>query len=128
MMPAISPTKATTSRQAVLDYLRGCRPAWASWKQLSHAAGIRFGARIFELKRAGYQIEDRPSNTGTGYDYSLIGEPSPQASLPLPTPRKLTKSAQRERDAVVRWLRASPFAVQLTIMVIQAIERGEHLR
>lgn len=47
--------KYASARDAVLEALRS--GAWVSWRQLNAIAGVRYGARIRELKRLGYQIE-----------------------------------------------------------------------
>lgn len=121
------------SRARVLRALRNAQGSgrWCSWKFLQDTCGTRYGRAIHELIKAGHVIEHRASQTqGTGNDYLLHSEPSPQTSLPLPTPRKLTKSARREREAVLRWMRAlrDPGGSWYGQEFSRAIERGEHLR
>jgi hypothetical protein len=46
-----------SKRDALYRLLADC--AWHTRSELQAAAGIRYGARILELKREGYAIEDR---------------------------------------------------------------------
>jgi hypothetical protein len=44
-------------RDKVLDALWDCK--WHTFRELSQVGGIRYSARLLELKRLGYKIEDR---------------------------------------------------------------------
>jgi len=44
---------------------------WHNRQELEAAAGNRYAARVLELKRLGYVVEDRESATGHGKDYRL---------------------------------------------------------
>lgn len=41
---------------------------WHSARELHHTGGVRYGARLLELKRLGYQFEDREVE-GENYKY-----------------------------------------------------------
>lgn len=54
-----------TAREALVDLLSDGQ--FHSWKECAARAGIRFGARLLEIRRAGGVIEDRPCNEGKAY-------------------------------------------------------------
>ena len=59
-----------TQRQRVLEALSDL--GWHSFKALVRVGGIRYSARILELKRLGYVIEDRETGDGSlGKEYRL---------------------------------------------------------
>jgi hypothetical protein len=68
---------------------------WVSWRTLRWIGGVRYSARLLELKRLGYKIEDRPDPSGDGKNYRLLD--------PLPsTPQgKLVKVYLPEDDAAL---------------------------
>ncbi len=41
---------------------------WHSWAELENLAGNRYGARLHELREAGYKIVSRPSSLAPNYD------------------------------------------------------------
>lgn len=59
----------TTQRDRVLLLLRDLR--WHHFSELHHVGGIRYSARILELKRLGYDVSDREA-VGTGKEYCLL--------------------------------------------------------
>jgi len=59
-----------TARDRLYDLLADLY--WHSAKELSRVGGVRYGARILELKRLGYQIESREVEGQEGKDYRLI--------------------------------------------------------
>ena len=73
--------KYSSAKEALLDRLSDC--SWHPWKELEAVAGNRYAARTLELRRAGYQIENRPSQSfPDGKDYRLMslvtGAPKPK--------------------------------------------------
>jgi len=68
--------KYTTARYRLFGLLRDL--AWHSRVQLENVAGVRYGARILELKREGYAIETKKWDEH-GKAYRLVslekGEP-----------------------------------------------------
>jgi hypothetical protein len=69
--------KYQSARERTLTMLKDLQ--WTSWRQLRRVAGVRYGARIRELKRLGYRIEDSSDNSPDGKQYRLTnitpGEP-----------------------------------------------------
>ncbi len=67
--------KFRSARDALFSLLYDC--SWHGYKELRAVAGLRYGARLLELKRLGYLIETQPMETGQ--EYRLIslyrGEP-----------------------------------------------------
>ena len=61
--------KYATARDRVLAELKSMQ--WTSWKTLRRTGGVRYGARIRELRRLGYKIEDGPTNGPDGKAYRL---------------------------------------------------------
>jgi hypothetical protein len=66
--------KYQTARDRVLIELQSLE--WVSWKILRRIGGVRYSARLLELKRLGYKIEDNPDPSGDGKRYRLI-DPMP---------------------------------------------------
>lgn len=66
--------KRTTRSQLVLAYLNRYRGQWVSGIKLANEfiGGLRYGARIFDLRKEGYTIEARPSKTSSVYEYRLV--------------------------------------------------------
>lgn len=62
--------KYVTARQRVLAELMPLQ--WRSWRILRRIGGVRYGARLRELKRLGYRIEDTSGNDNEGKVYRLI--------------------------------------------------------
>lgn len=53
-----------TQRQCVADALRDARPGWVTSLQLVNAGGgLRYGARIKELRTAGFRITTEHAHT-----------------------------------------------------------------
>jgi hypothetical protein len=67
--------KPTTRR--VLKALRDRGQAGATTAQLGEVAGFRFGARLHELREAGYVIDTRRERRGSSR-YTLVAEPGDQ--------------------------------------------------
>lgn len=44
---------------------------WHLWRELKKIGGVRYSARILELKREGYRIESRPSGDSEGKSYRM---------------------------------------------------------
>ena len=62
--------KYVTARARLLAAMQDLE--WHGWRLFRHIGGVRYSARLLELKRLGYQIEDRDRPTGDGKDYRLI--------------------------------------------------------
>jgi len=45
---------------------------WHPYKELFDVAGVRYSARLFELKNFGHQIESRELKGGPGKEYKLV--------------------------------------------------------
>jgi len=45
---------------------------WHSWKEMETVAGVRYGARLHELKRSGYQFHTISDDEPIGQKYRLI--------------------------------------------------------
>jgi hypothetical protein len=76
-----------SARQRILDELLSMQ--WRGWRYLERIGGIRYGARILELKRLGYKLEAAPTNDPHGKMYRLLspdpGEPQlKQVKIYLP--------------------------------------------
>jgi hypothetical protein len=66
-----------TKRETLLEMLK--QGGWFTHVDCKTTGGVRYSARILELKRLGYVIEDRPSTTyENGKDYQLTGRGLPQ--------------------------------------------------
>jgi hypothetical protein len=50
---------------------------WHAWDAMRAAGGMRYSARLLELKRMGYEFESR-GRAETGKDYRLIGKGEPK--------------------------------------------------
>jgi len=72
-------TKYRTARERVFDLLSDLR--FHSWRELQAAGGNRYGARLLELRREGYEIVDTAYDED-GQQYRLVrlerGEPQPK--------------------------------------------------
>jgi hypothetical protein len=67
--------KKKPNRERLLDLLSDKQ--WHSFMECKAAGGLRYGARILELKRLGYVIESR-GKRADGYEYRLTGMGMPQ--------------------------------------------------
>lgn len=65
-------------RNQILSLLMDLRPH--HWSELHRIGGVRYGARVLELRRLGYQIETRELDDG-GKSYRLL---SARVGAPLP--------------------------------------------
>lgn len=83
-------TEKLALRERVLSLLSDL--GWHSFSQIHSVGGIRYSARLLELKRLGYRIEDRATGTD-GKDYRLI------SLTPGPAQEKRVKVFLRETDA-----------------------------
>lgn len=73
---------------------------WHTFAELHRVGGIRYSARLLELKRLGYRIDDEPCGED-GKRYRLV---SPLPGVPLPKRVKVfltLHDAQRLLDGVV---------------------------
>jgi len=80
--------KYQSARDRVLIELKPLQ--WVSWRVL-HRICNRYSARLLELRRLGYKIEDEPDPSGDGKHYRLIdpvrGRPQrKEVRLYLPEP------------------------------------------
>lgn len=66
-----------TRKELVLDYLTAHKREWVPGLDLmnQYVGGLRAGARIFELRKEGYEIERRTSKTSDVDDYRLVSVP-----------------------------------------------------
>lgn len=84
--------KKRTQRERVLDVLLDLQ--WHPYMDLNAVGGVRYSARLLELKRLGYEIEDRTVKDGGGKDYRL------KSPLPRKTPQaKMVKVFLKEEEA-----------------------------
>lgn len=91
-MPAVDfATKYASARERLLREMSALQ--WCSRHQLESWAGNRYGARIRELRRLGYPIEDREVEDGK--EYRLIS-----ATPTGPTAPKKVRVYLNEGDAV----------------------------
>lgn len=58
-----------TKREALFALLRD--GAWHAHYELARVGGVRYSARLLELKRLGYSIESEESATGQGKSYRM---------------------------------------------------------
>jgi len=58
-------TEWMSKRQAILERLSDLQ--WHSWRELNAVGGVRYGARVLELKRQGHIIDTKASPTGGRY-------------------------------------------------------------
>lgn len=63
--------EASNYRAALLRLLLDQQ--WHAHHELSEVAGVRYSARLLELKRLGWLIEDQPEGAGPGKSYRLVG-------------------------------------------------------
>ena len=76
-MPAVDyATKYAGARQRLLVAMSDLR--WRSCKEMEELAGNRYGARIRELRRLGYVIEDRDEDDGKSYRLVSAAPSSPR--------------------------------------------------
>lgn len=61
--------KKRPQREKVLQVLSDLQ--WHPYMDLAAVGGVRYGARLLELKRLGYEIEDRNVKGDIGKDYRL---------------------------------------------------------
>ena len=83
------------ARVVLLDLLSD--EEWHTWKECRGAGGMRYSARLLELKRQGWTIESRGSDS-EGKDYRITGEGAPQ-------PKKVRVMLE---EAEVQYLLAMP--------------------
>ena len=65
-----------TRRAAVLVYLQARANQWTPGMELMNAevGGTRAGGRIEELRKAGHNIQSRPSKRSAVWEYMLVDE------------------------------------------------------
>lgn len=59
-----------TARVRLLELLQDL--GWHDYYELAKVAGVRYSARLLELKRLGYEIEDEESSSSRGKRYRLL--------------------------------------------------------
>lgn len=75
-----------TRKEATLSYLSKREGQWVPGLELMNerVGGLRAGARIYELRKEGYQIDKRPSKTSDVDEYRLSGKDSIAIEVPVP--------------------------------------------
>jgi hypothetical protein len=63
------------ARERLLTLLKDGK--WHPWSAMRQAGGMRYSARLLELKRLGYEFESR-GRAETGKDYRLTGKGEPK--------------------------------------------------
>jgi phosphopantetheinyl transferase (holo-ACP synthase) len=90
---------------------------WHAWSELEQLAGNRFGARLHELREAGYKIVS--ASAGLGKRYRLVQE------QPVQPPKRKVKiyvtyqQAQALRTGVV-----TPAAKEAVIKALESYDRN----
>ena len=85
------PLQRKTQRAAILRLLIDARGGWVSLPQILDLHISQFGARIFELRRAGFRIENRTERDDSGVVHSwyrLVAFPGAPPPPPKPEPAK----------------------------------------
>lgn len=72
--------RRSNNREKVLQYLRVRQDHGATNAELQNIGGFRYGARIFELRRDGWEIETIPL-AGGSYRFILKGQLHVQQTL-----------------------------------------------
>lgn len=70
-----------------------CDLCWHSWSELTNVGGVRYSARLRELKRLGFKFSSRTDPSGDGKQYKL------QDLSPSDPEPKLVRVMLRENDA-----------------------------
>jgi hypothetical protein len=78
-----------TARERLLDLLSDGE--WHSYKECQSVGGARYGARLHELRRLGFQVDSR-GDKAAGLDYRVTGTGEPQ--------RKRVKVYLEEEDVI----------------------------
>ena len=73
-------------REIILNLLRE-RPR-TNWELCQLAKTARYGGRIFELRKAGYEISEERIERGI-FRYTLVAEPGPIKIEPLPVENQM---------------------------------------
>lgn len=99
--------KKRPQRERVLEVLSDLQ--WHPYMDLAAVGGVRYSARLLELKRLGYEIETRTvlGKGETGFDYRLV---SKTPGTPQP---KLVKVflTEAQAEAIVQYTHNWPPAV-----------------
>ena len=79
-----------TQHSRILRLLIDARGQWVPLPQILELRISQFGARILELRRAGFDIENRTEQIdGARHSwYRLVSSPMPAAPVPKPEPAK----------------------------------------
>lgn len=111
--------KYETKRDQVLSRLIDLE--WHSWQALRGVGGVRYSARLLELKRIGYQIEDKEDSSGHGKAYRL------QSKTPTDPQQKRVKVFLDEAD-VIKMLDGSisPRAQSALRMALGSFQHNRH--
>jgi hypothetical protein len=84
------PLQSKTQRAAILRLLIDARGAWVPLPQILDLHISQFGARIFELRRLGFSIENRTERDDSGVVHSwyrVVGDlPKDESHTPKPSP------------------------------------------
>ena len=86
------PTKSPAQRERILLLLRSRGPVGATNVELN-AICFRYGARIFELREIGYNIQTRREGE-TEFRFILVGEPKHPKLLPTFAERRRREEAE----------------------------------
>ena len=73
-------------RELILNLLRECPRT--NWELCQLAKTARYGGRIFELRRAGYEITEERIERAV-FRYTLVAEPEPIKIESLPTENQM---------------------------------------
>jgi len=84
------PRKFRSAREALFALLEDCQ--WHHWDELQARAGVRYGARVCELRDDGYEILSTDLDTGKRYRLTSV--------VPGPKRRNRVKVFLDEADAV----------------------------
>jgi hypothetical protein len=90
--PNTPPSKSPAQRERILSPLRSCGLAGATNLELN-ASCFRYGARIFELRKAGFDIKTFREGE-TQFRFVLVGEPGHPKSLPTFEQRRRREEAE----------------------------------
>lgn len=80
-----------STRDAIFNILSDLE--WHTWDELKQKGGIRYSARLLELKHLGYLIQDRPTGVLHGKQYKL------ESLTPTAVLKKRVKIYLEENDA-----------------------------
>ena len=111
--------KYKTARERVLIELQTL--AWTSWRVLHQTGGVRYSARLLELKRLGYKIIDTADPSGDGKRYRLLD------LVPSHPQHKHVKIyfEESDADALIRG-EVTPAAQEATMYALRIFRANKH--